>query len=493
MSKKTPILYSALLLTAVNLSLRLVSTSFQVYISGRIGAAGVGLVQLVLSISGMALTAATAGIRTTTMYLTAAELGRKHPENIHHALRSCMLYSFICSGCIAFILYFLAPTIAAQWIGNQVCTDALRICACFLPVCCLCGVMTGYFTAANRIGTLAIVEIAEQAVSMGVTLTALSLWAKADIGKACQSVVLGSSAGACVTLLTLSFLRFRERAPIGPGFPLRKRLLGIAVPLALADDLKTGINTVENLMVPKRLRLYSAAADPLATFGMVCGMVFPVLMFPAAIVFSLAELLIPEMARCHAAGSFTRIRYLTQKSLHIVLIYGCLFGGLLFLLAEPLCIWLYQNRQAGEHLALYATLAPMLYMDAITDAINKGLGQQKVSVRYNILTAALDVILLFLLLPHFGIGGYFFSFLLTHVINFFLSMRLLLRTAQIRPHFQKEFLSLAATVIAILLCSIVTIPWIRAASFTAIFSCLLYLFGVIRQKDIAWLFGLLKQ
>ena len=55
MSKKSPIFYSALLLTGVNLLLRMVSTSFQVYISGQIGAAGVGLLQLVLSVGGMAI------------------------------------------------------------------------------------------------------------------------------------------------------------------------------------------------------------------------------------------------------------------------------------------------------------------------------------------------------------------------------------------------------------------------------------------------------
>ena len=42
MGRKLPIFYNALMLTGVNLLLRLVSTSFQVFISGRIGAAGVG-------------------------------------------------------------------------------------------------------------------------------------------------------------------------------------------------------------------------------------------------------------------------------------------------------------------------------------------------------------------------------------------------------------------------------------------------------------------
>ena len=62
MRAKLPIFYSALLLTGVNLLLRFVSTSFQVYISGRIGAAGVGLLQLVMSVGMLAMTAGMAGV-----------------------------------------------------------------------------------------------------------------------------------------------------------------------------------------------------------------------------------------------------------------------------------------------------------------------------------------------------------------------------------------------------------------------------------------------
>ena len=55
MPKKLPIFYSALLLTGVNLLLRFAGTSFQVYLSGRIGAEGIGLLQLTLSVGSMAM------------------------------------------------------------------------------------------------------------------------------------------------------------------------------------------------------------------------------------------------------------------------------------------------------------------------------------------------------------------------------------------------------------------------------------------------------
>ncbi len=490
MRRRIPIFYSALMLTGVNLLLRAVGTSFQVYISGRIGAAGVGLLQLVMSVGSLAMVAGMAGIRTATMYLTAEELGRKRPGNVTWVLSGCFLYSITCSGVIAALLYFLAPWISEFWIGDARTVDALRLLAAFLPVTCLCGVMTGYFTAANRIGTLAAVEVAEQLCSMAVTMTALALWAGQDPSRACQAVVLGSCAGACLTVLCLVILRLRELAKPGTPIPVARRLGDAAVPLALADVLKSGISTTENLMVPKRLARNVLVDNPLAAFGTVSGMVFPVLMFPACILFGLAELLIPELARCAAAKSKTRISYLVRRSLRVAMLYGVLFCGLMFLLAEDLCLWLYGSAEAGQYLRLYALLIPMLYCDAITDAMTKGLGQQKVCVRYNIFTNILDVAFLYVLLPKYGMMGYFVSFFVTHLINFILSLRRLLKITGEALPFHIPVLTTAAAAAAVWAASHLTAPNAKAIAYTALLGSLLYLLKVIRREDVTWVKGL---
>lgn len=493
MRKKLPIFYSALMLTGVNLLLRVVGTSFQVYLSGRIGAAGIGLLQLVMSVGFLAMTAGVAGIRTATMYLTAEELGKKRPGNVIWVLSGCVGYSVVCSGAISLGLYVAAPWIAQQWIGDLRTLGAIRLYASFLPITCLCGVMTGYFTAANRIGTLAAVEVAEQLLSMAVTMLLLTLWAGTDPARACMGVILGSGIGGCITLCTLVILRIREQVRPGPKIPVRSRLMQAAVPLALADDLKAGISTAENLIVPKRLALFPGADDPLAAFGMATGMVFPVLMFPAAILFGLAELLIPELARCAAAGSRQRIGYLVQRSLRVALLYGCLFCGLMVLLAEPLCMRLYDSPEAGRYLRRFAFLVPVLYCDAITDAMTKGLGQQKVCVRYNILTSLMDVALLFVLLPHFGMDGYFWSFLVTHLLNFGLSLRRLLKITEIRIRWTMPILAVLATGLAAGVVSFLRITLVQAGAYVVVLGCLLFLFRVLGKEDLSWLRGLLRK
>ena len=492
MPKRMPIFYSALMLTGVNLLLRLVSTSFQVYISGRIGPAGVGLLQLVMSVGMLAMTAGMAGVRTASMYLTAEELGRKKPGSILWVLSGCYAYSIICSGSISLLLYHFAPVLAEHWIGDIRTVSAIRLFAGFLPVTCLCGVMTGYFTGANRIGTLAAVEVAEQLFSMASTVLALTLWAGSDPARACQAVIFGSGLGACFTVCTLVLLRLLERQKTGQRIPVARRLLRCAVPLGLSDVVKSGISTTENLMVPKRLGMYPGTADPLAAFGTVCGMVFPLLMFPAAILFGLSELLVPELARCCAAGSTKRIRYLVRRSLKVATVYGCLFSGLMFLLAEPLCVAVYHTPEPGIYLRRFSVLIPMLYCDAITDAMTKGLGQQTACVRYNILTSALDVVFLFVLLPKMGMDGYFLSFLLTHLLNFLLSLRRLVKISGCKLRLRSPLLAGLSTAAAAWAAGILQSPILQTGAFIVILTCLLFLCRVIHREDIAWLKGLAK-
>ena len=418
--------YGALLLTGANLLLRLVSMSFQIYLSGRVGAAGIGLLQLILSVKMLSFTVGSAGARTCALYLSAEALGRR--RSVRPALGGCIRYCLLFALPTAAGLWALTPRIAGGWIGDAAAEPALRACALFLPSACLGGVMTGLYTAAGRLRTLVAVEFLEQGVSMAVTFALLSRWACGDPARACLSVALGSSAAGALSLGVLWVLR-REDASQGRGDrPPWRRIFGLSLPVGLADDLRAGLSTIENLIIPRRLAL-----PAMADYGVLHGMVFPVLMFPAAILASLADLLVAEFSRCARRPGRVRVRYLARQGLRVSWLFGLLVGGSIFLAARPLGEVLYHSEAAGACLRLYAPLVPVLYLDIVVDAMCKGLGQQSANARYNLLTNLLDVVLLWLLLPRFGMGGYYFSFAASHLVNFALSLRRLGRSVELGP------------------------------------------------------------
>lgn len=437
MRRRLPMAYSALVLTGVNLTLRFLGTGFQVYLSRAIGAAGLGLLQLTLSVGSLAMVAGIGGIRTAVMYLSAEEVGRGHPGGAGAVISGGLFYSILCSGAAACALWFLSPWIANRLLGVPGAQAALRLVAAFLPVTCLSCAMSGYFTAAGRIGVLTAVGIGEQLISMGTTILLLKKFSASEGLHACLAAVSGSGVGAVFSLVLLTFLRCQEHAPDTARISAMPRLLQTALPLAAADLMKAGISSAENLMVPKRLAQNTTIADPLAAFGRLGGMVFPALMFPACILFALSELLIPEFARCRAAGRRERIQRLSRRVLLLAAAYATVCAVGLYLFSDFIGKGLYKSPEAAVLLRRFAPMTLILYCDIVTDAMVKGLGQQKTSVLFNILTNSLDVALLFFLLPKYGLGGYFFSFLLTHGINFALSLRLLIKTVDTPESTQK--------------------------------------------------------
>ena len=447
------IFYGTVLLTGSNLLLRLILMSFQVFLSGRIGAAGMGLLQLTFSLKELAFTLGSAGIRTCAVYLTAESLGRGRAQDARAVLRGCFRYALALGSLAALGLWHFAPLLAESWVGDRAVLPALRICALFLPLRCLGSVLDAYCTSLGRIRELIFVEFLEQGCSMAVTVFFLARESGMDSGQACSAVALGNGAACAVGFCALLLLQ--RTGPLRPATasqvrPPYRRILRIALPLGLTDNLRSGLNTVENLIIPKRLVLFAGTVNAMADYGIVHGMVFPVLMLPAAILFSLSSLLIPEFSRCAAGHRQPRVRYLARRSLRTALLYGLAVGSVLFSLARPLGELLYHEPDAGTYLRLYAPLVPLLYTDIVTDAICKGLGHQDANARYNLLTSFLDVAFLWYLLPRLGLGGYFLSFAVTHLVNFLLSFRRLVLVSGIRMDLSPVLRAAVCTVAAAL-------------------------------------------
>ena len=104
----------------------------------------------------------------------------------------------------------------------------------------------------------------------------------------------------------------------------------------------------------------------------------------------------------------------------------------------------------------------------------------------------MDVGLLFVLLPRFGLHGYFCSFFVTHFINFCLSLRRLLRVSGYAQSATQPLLTLLAAAASMAGAALAVSPLVRAFGFLGIFFCLLCLLGVVKKADFQWARALVR-
>ena len=499
MERNSSILGGALLLTAANLLLRLISIAFNVFLADQIGAAGLGLLQLISTIGVFAMLVGTSGVRVAAMYLSAEEFGHRRLSGVREAVSSCLRYGLIISSVAGVLLFLLADFFSVQLLQDIRAASSLRIMGILLPFTCLCGIMTGYFTACGRIKQLVIIEIAERIVSMTITTLLLLTWAYGDLERSCWAITFGSSTGCMFDFLFLYF-RYRKDICHVPSskepLHMQKRLIRLCVPLALNDYLRAGLNTAEQLLIPFGLSRYAGSSQQaMADYGTIHGMVFPILMFPAVILYSLSDLLVPELSRCRAMRRQRRIVDLTGKCIRMGILFAGGVAGFLFINAHELGLLIYHSKSAGQYLRSFAPMVLVLYTDAIVDGVLKGLAEQISCVRYNTFTSMLDVLFLFLLLPRWGIRGYIFTFTITHAVNLFLSMRRVLLVSEHRARPSDFVRPLCAALLASFLAFLLPIPnnslflcvLLRGGYFLILLCATVLLTGAFTGKDYRWL------
>lgn len=364
------ILKNTLLLTAAALLLRLLSMLFQAYLAGRIGAEGLGGVQLVLSVSAFAATLGLAGARVAASCLCAEAYGRRDSAGLQGAAAHCLGYVLLTSMLAAAGLFFAAPWIARYALRLPEAEGSLRLLAGLVPVGCVNLVLGGYLTAAGQVLRLTAVDACERVCCLGLSLLLLRS-APEGLGGACFALLGGdllASCGAAAVLYGFYRQGWRGVSPSEAPPGLGRRVRKLAAPLALSDYLRAALRTLEQLLIPWGLAQAGASQQrAMAAYGTVTGMVFPVLMLPAAFLYALIDLLIPELAACRAQRRAARLQSVTRQCLRAGLLFGSFTAGLLFVL-----------------------------------------------------------------LPRYGLGGYVFTFIAAHLVNFALSLRRLLRVTGLR-------------------------------------------------------------
>lgn len=445
------LLYNTALLTGSALVMRCIGIAYQVWIVGKIGSAGIGLFQLVMSVSGLAMVFAISGIRFACTRLISEEMGKGHTGGITPAMRRCLGYSLFFGISTGAILYFMAEPIGFLWIRDARTVLPLRIYALSLPFQSLSSVFSGYFTAIGRVYKSAFTQLFEQLLRIALVSFLLGHAPAGDIEKACTAVVWAGTIAEVVSFSMLSVLYVTDRRKIKSNQKyspnMTAHMLGVALPLAVSAYARTSLSTVEHLLVPRGLRSAGYSADAaLSGYGVIQGMVFPIITFPSCFLLALAEMLVPEMTQAQVANKTEYIADTANALLHKCLIFSIGIALLLFTFAENLSLAIYQSAEAGMYIRYFALLTPVIYMDMVTDGMLKGLGQQIYSMGFNIMDAAISVTLVYFLLPRYALTGYILIICFTECFNFILSLRRLTKVTAVKLRFRTIFLPLLCAI-----------------------------------------------
>ncbi len=420
--------YNSLLMVGVTLLMRAVGVGFNAFVAGKAGAQAMGLYSLLSGVYSFAVTLACSGIHLGTTRTVADALGRGDAALARKYATRALLLSLLFGSVSCLLLFFGAPIAGTRWLGDARSVLPLRILALSLPGVAICSCLNGYFTAVRRVWKNAAVQVTSQAVRIFGTAAFLSILLPRGVAFACLALVLGTLLTQIFELvfsllLYLSDKKHLRSAQSSPAKGVTKAILGITLPVALSSYARSGLITLQHILIPRSLARSGASWESaLASYGVLHSMVLPVVLFPSAFISSFAGLLIPEVAEAKVQDDMERVRRVARRIFGISMMFSVGVAGIMLCFSHGLGLAIYDSLQAGSMIAALSPLIPIMYIDSAVDAVLKGMGQQVYSMNVNIIDALSSVILVVILVPRFGVAGYIFTIYFTEILNTTLSL-----------------------------------------------------------------------
>lgn len=421
--KKESIILGTLILTVATTIVRVVGMLFRIYLANTLGAEGIGLYQLILSIYFLMITIATSGIRVAVSRLVSEENAKRNFPNVNRVLNQSLALSLFTGLAAAFILYYFADYIGTNILNDNRTTLSLLYLVPSLPFIALSNVYKGYFYAVGKITKPAIIQVTEQLVRIAVIFAIIDSFLPKGLGYGCAAVAIGMTAEELFSLILTWIFYISEKKPYKrnskqKGDNMMFKILGIALPLSATSNLNSILRTVENTMIPARLLIYGLSPETaMSLYGMIKGMVLPILFFPSSFLTSLSSILIPSVAGDNAVSNEKRVSKTLSQVLHFTTISGILVVAVFVAFPNEIAIAVYNDSQVGLMIKIISYVCPFMYLNMVISSMLNALGEQMSSFKVNIIESVLKISIIYFFVPIYGFNAYLFSLFITTILN----------------------------------------------------------------------------
>lgn len=453
--KRRTLIAGALLLTLSGFASRFLGFFYRIFLSRTIGAEGLGLYQMIFPVFGICFALCAGPVQTAVSRLTAAE-----PERAGKILRTGLLLSLSLALPIAVVIHQNADLLASVILLEPRCAKLLSALAFAVPLTAVHSCVCGYYYGKQKVHIPAASQLAEQLVRM------FAVFLIADVCRrrgteptammAAAGLVIGEAGSALFAVL--SFLMFeKEVAPDngedgsghdpGSGFPagsifrsvrdtvpLLRALTVLAAPLAAGRLIMNLLQSAEAVLIPSRLVLFGLTrAQAVGIYGVLTGMSMSFIMFPSALVNSLAVVLLPAVAKAQSAGNDSGIERSIAVSLRYSLYMGILCIGIFTVFGNDIGTQVFGNRSAGVFITVLAWLCPFLYLSTTLGSVLNGLGMTGATFLHNLFAILIRLFFVYFGIPRFGIAACLWGMLAGELTLSLLHFFSLMKAVRFRP------------------------------------------------------------
>lgn len=413
--KAHPLITGTLLLTTAGLLARILGFFYRIFLSRTIGAEGLGIYQMIFPVYGIFFSLCAGSIQTAISRFIAAD-----PDHAKRTLLSGFSISFTLSLAAALMIRHFSEPLAEHILLEPRCAPLLSVMAFAIPCTSIHACICGYYYGKEKVSVPAASQLLEQMIRIFTVFLLVSVCIEKQIPVTVSLAVFGLVAGEAgsalfVLIFFLLFHEFHENT--GRSYCVGPALLALAAPLMANRLVLNLLQSTETIMIPERLTVYGLTrSQAVRTYGTLTGMAMPFVLFPSALVNSLAVVLLPVTARHQSAGNDSGIADGISMSFRYSLYLGIFCIGIFTVFGEALGLQIFKSQDAGSFIQILAWLCPFLYLATSSGSILNGLGKTKLTFFHHLISLLVRIAFVWFGIPEFGIRACLWGMLASEIL-----------------------------------------------------------------------------
>ncbi len=384
----TSFVRGAAILALTGLAARGIGAIFRIVLAAILGDEGIGLFMYAYPIYSTLLVLSTAGIPVALSKIMAEKIALHDYREALRVFKVAFMILTLSGLVITVVLMAGAEIFAALIVRDVQAVYPLLAISPAIFFVTIMAALRGFFQGQQNMVPTAASQMLEQLVRVVFSITLVLVLLPFGLEFAAAGASSGAAAGGLAGFLLLALLYKGRRRYLytmaleqeghdpDPVGSIISRLFRLAVPVTIGGLVIPLISLIDLAVVPRQLQ---AAGFDLETgralYGQLTGMAGPVVYFPNVVALALSISLVPAISEAFTLGNEVLIRHRSRIAIKLTVLFSVPAAVGLFLLAEPVTVLLYNNREAGYSLAYLSWSVLPLCLYVSTTGILQGLGK----------------------------------------------------------------------------------------------------------------------
>ena len=376
---------------------------YRIILSRTLGAEGLGVYQVALTVYSVFLTISASGLPVTLSRTISKHRAANTPKKGHAATSAAVLIALMFSLPITILLFAIRDPFS-QIFADPRSADLFYILLFGLSFTALYTVIRGSFWGNRRFFAYSTVELFEEIsmITIGIILILVVPSSIPNVNKAAIAVFVSHFLSFVVALVYYFIKGGKFTSPKKEFVPMLKSSL----PVTSMRATSSLITSLISVLFPMRLIASGVSqARAMSEYGVVFGMVMPVLMLPSTLIGSIALVLVPELAENYYKKEKEKVASLVKKSMNITLLTASMLIPLFLVCGESVGIFLFSDAESGKLIAYSAFILIPMSISMITTSMLNSIGCEKQTLCFFLAGSAVMLLSVWFLPKYLGSGA----------------------------------------------------------------------------------------